>query len=238
MMAMKPIPATALLGAIALAVGCASSRAKHVSTEPGPPGHSRGDHYDKDFDDPERWASVFDDPERDGWQKPKHVIDLLDIPRGGAVADVGAGTGYFAPHLSRAVGPAGRVLAVDIEPSLVEYMNGRFDKEGLDNVETILAEPTNPELEPYSVDRILIVNTWHHIPARPTYGQRLYDALVAGGRLLVVDYTMDSPTGPPRQHRIPPEVVVETLEAAGFIVEIVDEDLPRQYAVAAEKPEA
>lgn len=222
--------------ALSLAAGCASSKANHVVESSEPPNSS--DHFDRQFDDPEKWATVFDDPERDAWQKPTHVVEKLEVPAGAIVADIGAGTGYFVPHLSRAVGDGGRVLAIDIQPSMITYMNERFDKEGLDNAEARLGEADDPQLEPYSVDRILIVNTWHHIPQRATYGQRLYDALSAGGRLLIVDYTQDSPMGPPRHHRIPPERVVETLQAAGFEAEVLDEDLPRQFMVAATKPAA
>jgi cyclopropane fatty-acyl-phospholipid synthase-like methyltransferase len=223
----------------ALVASCASSNANHVS-HTGDDGHhgSQGDHFDRSFDDPEKWAAVFDDPERDAWQKPEHVVDELDLEAGMTVADVGAGTGYFEPYLSRAVGPSGAVIAVDIEPSMIEYMRDRFEKEGLDNVEARLGSEADPKLDPYSVNRILIVNTWHHIPSRRTYAERLYDALTAGGRLMVVDYTSDSPTGPPRHHRIPPERIVETLESAGFAAEVLDEGLPRQFIVVGHKPEA
>lgn len=215
---------------------CASSRANHVSESEGDA--SGGDHFDRSFDDPEKWAAVFDDPERDAWQKPEHVVEKLEIEPGMTVADVGAGTGYFEPHLSRAVGPSGTVVAVDIEPSMIEYMRDRFEKEGLDNAEARLGTAEDPKLEPYSVDRILIVNTWHHIPSRRTYAERLYDALTAGGQLMIVDYTADSPTGPPRHHRIPPGRIIETLESAGFSAEVLEEELPRQFIVVASKPSA
>ena len=224
-----------MIAVAATFASCASSRARHVSEDAsgGPVEH---DDRFRRFNDPEKWAAVFDDPERDAWQKPEHVVDVLDLEPGMTVADVGAGTGYFEPHLSRAVGASGAVIAVDVEPGMVAYMRDRFQKEGLDNAEARLGTADDPQLDPYSVDRILIVNTWHHIPARPTYAQRLYDALASGGRLVIVDYTLDSPAGPPRHHRIPRENVIETLESAGFIASNADDELPRQYIVTATKP--
>jgi len=208
---------------------CASSRARHVTEDSEP--EAREGHYRKEFDDPEKWASVFDDPERDTWQKPELVVERLGVEPGDVVADIGAGTGYFAPYLSRAVGPEGRVLAIDIEASMVEYMNERFRKQGLDNAEARLAEPADPKLSPSSVDGILIVNTWHHVPNRVAYAGRLRNALRAGGRVAIVDFTTESPMGPPKHHRISAEQVRQTLEDAGLTSRILAEDLPRQYVV-------
>ena len=77
------------------------------------------------FTDPARWTKEFDDPARDAWQKPADVVASMHIAPGMTVADVGAGTGYFEPYLSRAVGPGGVVLAVDIEPEMVRWLGDR-----------------------------------------------------------------------------------------------------------------
>jgi len=150
-----------------------------------------------------------------------------------AVADVGAGTGYFEKRLSKAVGPQGRVLAIDVEPDMVRYLGERAAKEGTKNVEPLLATADDPKLAP--VDRVLIVDTWHHIPERGEYSKKLAAALKPGGFVLIVDFTMDSPKGPPKEHRIAPEQVIKELEQGGLHATIVPAGLSDQYVIKGAK---
>jgi predicted methyltransferase len=94
----------------------------------------------------------------------------------------------------------------------------------------------DPALTPRSVDRILIVNTWHHISDRLAYAERLRAALGPGGQLLIVDFTSQSPHGPPPQMRLAGDSVRRELEAAGFETELMDEPLPYQYIVTGRLP--
>jgi predicted methyltransferase len=96
----------------------------------------------------------------------------------------------------------------------------------------------DPALASRSVDRVLIVNTWHHISERVAYAEKLLAALRPGGLLLIVDFTMDSPAGPPPQKRLTHDTVVSELEAAGFAAKVVEESLPYQYVVAARVPQS
>jgi SAM-dependent methyltransferase len=148
-----------------------------------------------------------------------------------SVADIGAGTGYFVPHLSPAVGGDGRVLALDVEPNMVAHMRDRFAKAGLQNTEARLVAPDDPGLDPGSIDRILIVDTWHHISDRERYSARLREALRPGGAVLVVDFTPESPHGPPAAMRLSADQVSAELAAGGFEVEILEESLPNQYVI-------
>jgi SAM-dependent methyltransferase len=152
------------------------------------------------------------------------------------VADLGAGTGYFLPHLSRAVGPKGKVLGLDIEPDMVRYMNERAAREGLANVEARVVPGDGPGLAPASVDRVMIVDTWHHIPERVAYAQKLRAALAPGGAVYVVDFKKEAKHGPPPSHRLAPEDVMKELAAAGLSVEKVDVALPEQWVVAGKAP--
>jgi len=195
-------------------------------------GHGKGPLVHR-FDDPERWAREFDDPARDAWQRPEEVVRVMEIAPGATVADLGAGTGYFEKHLSKAVGPTGRVLALDIEETMVRYMRDRAAREGLTNVEARAVAVDDPGLAPGTVDRILIVDTWHHIPDRPTYGRKLAAALRQGGAVFVVDFPVDGARGPPPHARIAPAEVVRELEAAGMQAEVLTESLPDQYVVRA-----
>ncbi|MCA9611428.1 MAG: SAM-dependent methyltransferase, partial [Myxococcales bacterium] len=90
-----------------------------------------------------------------------------------------------------------------------------------------------PGLEPGSVDAILVVDTWHHLPDRVAYAAKLRDALREGGVLLVVDFTLETEQGPPVSARIAPEALVEELRAAGMQATLVEETLPDQYVVRA-----
>jgi SAM-dependent methyltransferase len=183
------------------------------------------------FQRAEDWAKEFDDPARDAWQRPADVIAALGLSPGMTVVDLGAGTGYFLPHLARAVGPKGRVLALDIEPDMVRYMKERAAREGLAGVEPRMVAVDDPGLPAGSVDRVLVVDTWHHIPNRAPYASKLASALAPGGAVVVVDFTKEAHRGPPPEHRLPPEQVVAELGAAGLAAAIVPAPLPEQYIV-------
>jgi len=189
-----------------------------------------------DFSEVERFARHFDSPDRDAWQKPAEVVTLLDVRAGQVVADIGAGTGYFLSHLSKGVGPQGRVLALDIEPNMVEYMRRRARPAGWANVEPSVVAADDPNLSAGSVDRILIVDTWHHIDDRGAYAAKLARALRPTGFVLIVDFTRESDLGPPAKHRLAPNQVAKELETGGLRAEIVSETLPKQYAVRGAKP--
>jgi ubiquinone/menaquinone biosynthesis C-methylase UbiE len=162
----------------------------------------------------------------------------MEIEPGMTAVDLGAGTGYFLGHLSRAVGEAGRVLALDVEENLVEFMKDRAEREGWANVGPRRVPYDDPELADGSVDRVLVVDTWHHVEDRGAYAAKLYRALAPGGRVYVVDITKDSPTGPPVEHRLAPEQVIAELAEGGLEVEVLEEPLPRQFIVVGRRPEA
>lgn len=189
------------------------------------------------FEDAAAWSKVFDDPARDAWQKPELVVKALAIAPGMVVADVGAGTGYFEPYLARAVGPAGRVLAVDVEPDMVRWLGERAARENLTVVTARLAAPDDPGLETGSVDRVLVVDTWHHLGDRRAYAAKLARALRPRGLVAVVDFTLTSPEGPPAHARVAADAVAAELVAAGLRARTLPVDLPNQYVVVGERAE-
>jgi predicted methyltransferase len=217
------------------------AHAHHARTEHEHAGHKHGSHGEGHgplvhrFDDAAAWAKEFDDPARDAWQKPAEVVALLKLTAGMKVADIGAGTGYFEPHLARAVGPSGRVHALDVEESMVRYMEARMAREGLPNVAVAKVPFDDPKLGASSVDRILVLDTWHHIPGREAYSAKMREALAPGGFVVVVDYTLDAERGPPKEHRITPEQVKKELEGGGLKAEIAAETLPDHYVVIGRK---
>ena len=165
------------------------------------------------------------------WQKPGEVVDLMEIEPGMTAVDLGAGTGYFLAHLSAAVGEGGQVLALDVEANLIRFMEERAEREGWGNVEPRRIPFDDPELADASVDRVLVVNTWHHIGERSAYSAKLLHALKPGGRVYVVDFTRDSPSGPPPEERLEPQQILDELEDGGLEAELLAETLPRQFIV-------
>lgn len=208
-----------VLAVVALLVlGCGS---------PPPPSHPHGDHFHKRFESAEEWARVFDDPTRDEWQKPEQVIDVLALAPNMRVADVGAGTGYFAARIAKRI-PAGVVYASDIEPDMVRFLGDRAKREGLANLRPVSSAADDARI-PEPVDLVLIVDTYHHIPAREDYFRRLAAALAPNGKLAIIDFTRASPMGPPLEHRIPPETVERELGASGWRKIASHAFLPNQF---------
>ena len=190
-------------------------------------GHDAGRHMEHRFDDPERYAQSFDAPERDAWQMPEQVIAALEIAPGAAVADIGAGTGYFTVRLARDTA-AGTVYAVDIEPAMIDYVRRRADEAGLGNVVGVVADPDSPNL-PAPVDLVLIVNTYHHIPERVAYFSALRNHLAPGGRIAIIDPRKGAPGGgPPDEFRFTPEEIADELGRADLELLSRQDFLPRQ----------
>jgi SAM-dependent methyltransferase len=194
-------------------------------------GHGIGGHHHA-FTDAEAWTQVFDDPARDAWQRPDEVLRAMELEPTMVVADIGAGTGYFAVRLARAV-PRGEVLATDLEPDMVRFLQGRAGREQLPNLRAVQAAPTDSGLTARSVDRILIVHVWHHVAEREEYARQLALALRPGGRLFFVDFGPDADLGPPASLRVSPEAVIATLERAGLAARVSPTRLPDQFIVEA-----
>ena len=220
--------------AVLLHVGCAGSRKPATAHRSGGDGYDRRamDHH---FTSPEAFASKWDSPARDRWQKPGEIVASLGVRQGATVADLGAGTGYLIEFLRAAVGPDGRVLALDVEPAMIEFLQERKSNAGWDNVEVRRSAHDDPSLGSASVDAVVTLNTWHHVTGRTAFARRIHAGLTDGGRFVVVDFITE-PTagqGPPIEMRLAPEVVVAELEAAAFSAAVVEETLPRHYIVVA-----
>jgi cyclopropane fatty-acyl-phospholipid synthase-like methyltransferase len=199
--------------------------------------HSHADHkggMHHRFENADEWAKVFDDPERDQWQQPDRVIEALALSPKMTVADVGAGTGYFAVRLARAV-PDGKVIATDIEDGMVRYMTDRALRENVANLHPQLTPPDDPKLAAGTIDRILVVDVWHHLGDRRAYAAKLAAALRPGGFVAIVDFKLDAERGPPVKMRLPADSIAADLAAAGLSTEISTIDLPDQYIVIAKR---
>jgi cyclopropane fatty-acyl-phospholipid synthase-like methyltransferase len=181
---------------------------------------------DRHFTDPEAWAKEFDDPARDAWQMPTRVIETLQLRPGQAVADIGAGTGYFSVRLAGSAA-APTVYAVDIEPSMVAYLRQRAAKERLENIIAVQAGADRANL-PAPVDVVLIVNTYHHIGSRETYFRELRKSIKPSGRLAIIDWRKGGPGGPPDEFKFTPAEISAELGPAGFELANQYDFLPNQ----------
>lgn len=199
---------------------------------------ARGHHRHHRFERADEWVAQFDSPDRDAWQKPDAVLAALALRPDAQVADVGAGTGYFAVRLARAV-PQGRVYAVDIEPDMVRYLGERATREGLGNLTPIQGDAADPRV-PAEVDVAVVVDTYHHIADPTRFFGKLRDRLRPGGTLAIVDFKKDAPDdapGPPAAMRIADDIVVAHLEKLGLTHVRTDRDaLPYQYIVLMTRP--
>jgi len=176
------------------------------------------------------YIASLEDPARDAYQKPDEVMKALALRRGEVVADIGSGSGYFTLRFAHAVGEAGRVYAVDVSPEMIRHLNRRLRDAGIRNVVPILSDPDDPLLPDASVDRFVIVNTWHHIEDRPGYVALLKRMLKPGGQVVHIDFEKrDLPVGPPPAMKIAREELVKEMEAAGFRLAAEHGFLPYQY---------
>ena len=130
---------------------------------------------------------------RDGWQRPEQVIDALDLRAGQHVAEIGAGDGYWLRRLSEAVGPDGRVYAVEVEQDKVDALRDRVAREGLGNVEVIFGQYDDPVLPDGAIDVAITCLTYHHIDDRSVYFRLLRKDLAPGGRVAHLDDRDDLP---------------------------------------------
>ena len=194
---------------------------------PGPVAAQTPHTHQHSFGDADKWAKVFDDPERDAWQKPHDVIQALALKPDAVVADIGAGTGYFSVRFAHMV-PQGRVYGVDTEPGMVKHLAERAKSAGLKNLTAVAGKPGDPRL-PEKADLIVLVDVYHHVEERERYFRQLQKSLKPGGRIAVIDFRMDSPVGPPKNARIEPGRVKDEMKRAGYALAQEHAFLPNQY---------
>jgi len=180
--------------------------------------------------DPNAYMKALEDPKRDEYQKPHEVLTALNIKPGEAIADIGAGTGYFTFRLAHFVGAKGKVYAVDVSPDMIRHINRRIRDTKSANVVSILAELDDPLLPDRSVNRIFICDVWHHVENQAKYLSLLKKMLKPGGEIVMIDFhKKELPFGPPLQMKIAREDLIKQMEANGFRIAKEHTFLPYQY---------
>lgn len=209
---------------VCASVGWAQEQHQHPHSPPA------GAAHDHRFNDIDQAVKMFESAERDTWQKPDEVVTQLQLRSGDVVADIGAGTGYFTRRFAVGVGPNGKAVGLDIEPTMVTHINEDAQKRGLTNLSARQVPPNDPQLPPQSVDVVFICDTYHHMQDRVAYARLLAQALKPGGRVVVVDFQKRPlPLGPPMEWKLAPEAVTEEFRQAGFQLARSVDFLPYQY---------
>jgi ubiquinone/menaquinone biosynthesis C-methylase UbiE len=164
--------------------------------------------------------TIFDYPERDQKLHINEVMDLLGVAPGKVVADVGAGSGWFTVRAAKRVTQTGKVYAVDINPESISYITSRVEKDGLNNVTTILGGADDPKLPTNSVDVVLLLKTYHEVAQPVALMQHLHAALRAGARVGIIDRNGDG-----QNHGVSKKVVIQEVESAGYRLAEEHDDL-------------
>jgi len=169
---------------------------------------------------------------RDGWQHPERVIESLEIQPGDRVAEIGAGGGYWLRWLSDAVGPDGRVYAVEVDAELVAELEELVADEELGNVEVVFGAYDDPRLPDGEIDLAMTCLTYHHIEDRIDYFEKLRADLRPGGRVAHLDDRPDSPAPiswfQGEGHWTDPSLIDSEMGAAGYTSTSEFDFLPAQ----------
>ena len=155
------------------------------------------------------------DPSRDAWQKPQQVVERLDIEPGARVADLGAGGGYFTWYLAAAVGPQGKVYAVEIDETALAIIEKEIKSRGVTNVVPIRAEPGDAKL-PEPVHLVFSCDTYHHMEDRVTYFRSLARYLKPDGKVAILDFHAEGFFSGLLGHGTTKEEVRREMESAGY----------------------
>ncbi len=159
-------------------------------------------------------AHRLEDPERKTWLPVTDVLRASAIHPGMRIADVGAGTGYFAIPMAHAIGPAGKVYAVDLQPEMLKLLRAKLETpDAPRNIELVQGDAGETSLPTASVDLVLIANVWHELDDREAALKESARILSPNGLLAVLDWRadMDSPPGPPANHRLTEAEVTQFL---------------------------
>ncbi len=164
-------------------------------------------------------AHKLEDPERRKWLPVDAIIERLALRPGLRVADVGAGTGYFAIPMAHAVGAHGRVFAVDLQAEMLQLLRDKLDA-ATENLETAEGSAHQTNLPGESCDLVLLANVWHELDDHPGVLREAARLLRPEGRLTILDWRADAvrPPGPPIDHRWPVQKTVHMLEHNGWTV--------------------
>jgi SAM-dependent methyltransferase len=176
-------------------------------------------------------AEWLERPEREQEERTDLLLAALDLKPTDVVADIGAGTGYFSFRIAKAI-PQGRVLAVDIQPEMITYLNEGKQRAKTPNVQPVLGTITDPKLPANSIDIALLVDAYHEFSHPREMGQALVRALRPGGRIVLVEYRAEDPNVPIKEHhKMSVTQASREMNALGLKLLRNDSRLPQQHVL-------
>jgi ubiquinone/menaquinone biosynthesis C-methylase UbiE len=171
-------------------------------------------------------------PERVEEEHPDEALDLIGIPKGAVVADVGAGVGYYSAKLAKRVGPEGKVYANDIQIEMVERLKKNLSQQNIGNVVPVLGAEDDPRLPKDAMDLVLLVDVYHEFSKPVAMIDHIRDSLKPGGRLVLLEYRAEDPDVPIRtEHKMSVKTVRKELEPQGLKFQKSIEKLPWQHII-------
>ncbi|HYH47678.1 MAG TPA: methyltransferase domain-containing protein [Thermoanaerobaculia bacterium] len=164
-------------------------------------------------------------------ERPDEVLQAMDLAPGMQVAEVGAGTGFFARRIGPVVAPGGKVYAVDIQAEMLDLLREYSARDGVDNVVPVLGTEVDPKLPRGAIDRLLLVDVYHEFQQPAPMLQRMRESLAPGGRVVLVEYRAedDSAAHIKADHRMTVDQVLAEWLPAGFELVERRETLPSQH---------
>ena len=175
-------------------------------------------------------ADWLDRAERAQEEDPDRALRVIRVQTGSVVADIGAGSGYWTEKLSRSVGPTGRVYANDIQQGMLDILRRRMERAKIGNVEFVLGTQTDPRLPRDALDLAIMVDVYHEFSEPQAMLRRIRDALKPAGRMVLLEYRGEDPSVPIRpEHKMTVAQAKLEVEAEGFTLATVNEDLPWQH---------
>lgn len=167
------------------------------------------------------------------------MLAALHLQPGQTVCDMGCGNGFYTLPLARLVGENGRVLAVDIQREMLGLLKDRATAEKLDNIEYVLGSVVDPQLEPNSIDLVLMVDVYHEFSRPEEMLRAIRASLKPGGRVALVEFRAEDPNVPIKKlHKMSKAQILKEYEPNGFkLVEEFD-NLPWQHLMFFERDES
>jgi SAM-dependent methyltransferase len=175
-------------------------------------------------------APWLDRPERESEERPSLAIQELGLAPGMIVADFGSGSGYYTERLARAVGPTGKVLAVDLQPEMLQLVGARAQHLGLKNIELVRSAEDDPRLPTGVVDLILMVDVYHELATPQRVLRAMKAALSPRGRIAILEFRKEDPNVPIREeHKMSVKQAVQEFGAEGYVLDRRVDSLPWQH---------
>jgi ubiquinone/menaquinone biosynthesis C-methylase UbiE len=183
-------------------------------------------------------AAKLEDPARLVYLSPEEAAAQVGLREGMRVADVGAGTGFFAIPFARRVGAGGRVFAVDMQPEMLELLRAKLNDEERARIDLVEGSATRTGLNDGSCDLVWMAKVWHELDECETVLAEAARVLREKGRIAILDWRPGAsrPPGPPEEHRVAAADVVSMLTREGWQVERASDFSSYSYLVVAGAP--